>query len=122
MLAEALTILWWLIVGHALADFSLQTDVMAKGKNRHNRTAPPPNQKFFPCWPYWLTAHALIHGGAVALVTGQALLGVLETVFHWAIDFAKCEGWTDVNQDQALHALCKVAWVVCWFFLEVYAS
>ena len=108
-------VFWWLIVGHALADYVLQTDVMAKHKNRHAPQPPPPGQKAFPTWPYWLTAHALIHGGVVALITGQVVLGVLETVFHWVIDFAKCEGWTDVNQDQALHVACKACLAIAWW-------
>ena len=101
-----------LIVGHALADFVLQTDVMAKWKNRHNApTEIPDYQKYVPCWPYWLTSHALVHGGAVYLITGSLFLGTVETVLHWGIDFIKREGWTDPNEDQALHFVCKVGYL-----------
>lgn len=105
--------LWWLIVGHAVADFPLQTDTMAKGKNRHS---PPFNvpvgQVPMRVWPYWLASHALVHGGIVALVTGNVWLGIAEFVAHCLIDAAKCENLTTIHQDQALHIGCKLLWVV----------
>ena len=102
-----------LMIGHALADFSLQTDSMAKGKNR-NRVLDniPPGQKVVVCWYYWLTSHALIHAGAVWLITGFAWFAVAELVLHWLIDFAKCDNRINLHQDQALHAVCKVIYVV----------
>lgn len=42
-----------LLMGHALADFSLQTDTMAKGKNRNRKpdmSVVPPGQKYQPTW------------------------------------------------------------------------
>ena len=104
-----------LMIGHALADFALQSDAMAKGKNRNRKPDPgliPPGQKYMPCWYHWLTAHALIHAGMVWIATGLVWLALLELVYHWLIDFAKCENWTNPNQDQALHILCKVGYVV----------
>ena len=108
-------ILFYLLVGHALADFVLQTDMMAKHKNRNREidmSVVPPGQKYMPCWHYWLTSHALIHGGAVAVVTGIWWLGLLETGLHWLIDFAKCENLIGVNQDQALHIGCKLFYLI----------
>jgi hypothetical protein len=103
--------LFKLLIAHASADFALQSDAMAKGKNRHRKPDYiPAGQKFIPCWHYWLTAHALINGGMAWLVTGIVWVGFLETVLHWAIDFAKCENWTDPNQDQALHFVCKLGY------------
>lgn len=100
-----------LLVGHALSDFSLQTDAMAKGKNRNRKPEfIPEGQKYTPCWAYWLTAHSLIHGGCVYLITGSLLFGFLETGFHWIIDFCKCENWTNPHQDQALHIWCKIVY------------
>ena len=109
-----MSIFFWLLVGHALADFSLQSDAMANGKNRHYRTTPPPGAKYQATWFYWLTSHSLIHGGAVALVTGVWWLGVAETIVHWFIDFAKCENWTGIHRDQGLHVICKLVW---WMLL-----
>lgn len=110
-----MTVLFQLIIGHALADFTLQTDPMAKGKNRHRVVDPskiPPGQKVQKVWPYWLTAHALIHGGMVGAILGRWDLAFAEFVVHWLIDFAKCENWTGIHSDQAMHAACKVLWWV----------
>jgi len=100
-----LIIVWWLLVAHALCDFSLQTDAMAKGKNRHSIVTPPPNQNYVPCWQYWLSAHALIHGGSVAFVTGSVPLGLIATFIHWVTDFLKCENYTTPHIDQLIHGL-----------------
>jgi hypothetical protein len=101
-------VFFWLLVGHAVADFPLQAGPMAVEKCRRSasdlqRTVP---------WFYWLTAHALIHGGAVFLATQSLFLGLLETVVHWLIDFAKCEGLFGIHTDQVLHVGCKVLWCV----------
>jgi hypothetical protein len=33
-----------------------------------------------------------------------------ETVAHFLIDAGKCENLYNIHVDQALHALCKIAW------------
>jgi hypothetical protein len=106
-----LTLLFKLLIAHAFADFAFQSDAIGKGKNRHNKTEPPPGAKFTPCWIYYLTAHSLIHGGMVYLVTGSALIGILETVAHWIIDFGKCDNRYGVHVDQLLHLTCKFFWI-----------
>jgi len=114
-------ILFWLLVGHALADFALQSEWMAKAKNRNSGTTLsyiPPGQTPQIVWPFVLSAHALIHGGVVAVATGIWWLGALETGAHWAIDFGKCENHYGIYADQALHVGCKVLWL----FLAVRAS
>lgn len=104
---------FWLLVGHALADFPLQGDFIARGKNRHVKpTYIPPGQTPQTIWPYCLSAHALIHAGFVAAITGSFALGLAELVLHWLIDFAKCESWTGIHSDQALHVACKILWVL----------
>ncbi len=100
-----------LIAGHALADFALQSDVMAKGKNWRTPSTPPEGQPANVTWPYWLSAHAAIHGGVVGLITGIWWLGLAEFVIHWLIDLAKCSRITNVHMDQCLHVLCKVVWL-----------
>lgn len=105
---------FYLLVGHAVADFALQPDSMGKGKNRNrkiDRSAIPPGQKYVACWPYWLTAHALVHGGAVAVITGVWWLGLIETAAHWTIDFCKCDNKITVHQDQSLHIGCKIVYL-----------
>ena len=99
-------LLFFLLAAHALTDYALQNETIATCKGRHcdNLIA-----KSLP-WYYWLTAHALIHGGAVYWATGSLSLGLLETVVHWLIDFGKCEGWFGIHVDQALHVGCKIVW------------
>jgi hypothetical protein len=105
--------LFLLLCGHALADFALQTDSMAYGKNRHNKPKNvPEGQEVCKVWVYWLSSHSFIHGGMVYLITGSITLGIIETIVHWFIDFAKCENWTNIHTDQALHVLCKVLYLV----------
>jgi hypothetical protein len=104
-----------LMMGHALADFALQSDAMAKGKNRNRVIDPssiPVGQKMQVSWFYWLTSHALIHGMLVWLITGSISLGVLESVCHWLIDFGKCDNKYGIHMDQFLHALCKLMWCI----------
>lgn len=107
-----------LMFGHAIADFALQTDWIAKTKNRHAGAPQSYNPKLHgpiqTIWPYVLSAHALIHGGMVFLVTGSVVLGFAETIAHWAIDFGKCEKWYGIHTDQALHIFCKIIWI-CFF-------
>lgn len=103
-----------LIFGHVVGDFVFQSDAMAKGKNRHRQIdmgSIPPGQAPQTVWPYFLTAHAIVHGGIVTIVTGNILLGLAETVAHWIIDFGKCESWYGIHIDQLLHFVCKLLWV-----------
>lgn len=99
-----------LLVAHATADFVLQSEAVGRGKNRHSDIHYGKTFSF-PKWYYWLSAHALVHGGLVYLITNSLLLGVIEVVSHWCIDFAKCEGLIGFNQDQALHIGFKIGYV-----------
>jgi hypothetical protein len=96
-------ILWWLLLGHFVADYPLQPDFVAKFKARAASLAAVP-------WYYVMTGHAATHAVAVGVVTGSPLLSLLEFAAHWLIDAAKCEGKTGIHTDQALHVACKVAW------------
>ena len=100
-----------LLAAHALCDFALQPEAMGRGKSRRVQleSEPPPG---FPPWYAWLGSHALIHGGAVYVVTGLWMLGVVETVLHTIIDHLKCEGRITFNQDQALHFACKAGYLL----------
>lgn len=112
--AAALVILFALVIAHAIGDFALQPEFLALGKNRHADLSRFFGEKNPPAglWLHALGAHSLIHAGAVWLVTGSVLLGLLELVLHFLIDFAKCEGRTSFGLDQALHHVCKVGYVV----------
>lgn len=109
-LAAATVVLFALVIAHAIADFPLQGEFLAKAKNRHadlsgifGKIPVPPN-----LWVHALTAHSLVHAGAVWLVTGSVALGAVELVIHWIIDFTKCENWTSFTADQLLHIVCKI--------------
>ena len=107
--------LFFLLAGHALMDFSLQTDTIAVCKCRR---ANHMIQQAVP-WYYWLTAHALLHGAAVGLVVAMGYpgnwnlivgFGLAETLIHWVIDYGKCEKLYNIHIDQGLHILCKLVW------------
>ena len=98
-----------LMVLHAIADFALQSDAMAKGKNRHRKPDfIPEGQEYMPCWFWWLSAHALISGGLIYLIFGNILVALLETFLHFILDFLKCDNVTNPHQDQSLHILCRI--------------
>lgn len=99
-----------LLAGHALADYPLQGDFIAKAKNRANP---------IPGFPWWqaLWPHAAMHGAIVAFVTGIWWLFIAETVIHFITDDAKCMGRLTLNQDQAIHIGCKVVWFAIWLAL-----
>jgi len=93
-----------LIVAHAVADYPLQGEFLARAKSRF---APVPGVP----WYQALAAHAVIHGGAVGLITGSLVLGLLEMCSHMLIDDLKCAGRISYNVDQLLHVLCKALWL-----------
>lgn len=100
-----LELIFFLIVGHFVADYALQSEYMALGKNRHK---PLDGVPFY----HPLAAHCVIHGGAVAFITGSVWLGFLEIICHWIIDDNRCAKKITYTQDQALHILCKLVWAV----------
>ncbi len=106
------TILALLVFGHFLCDYPLQGTWIATTKDHTN-----PHPSGYP-WYQSLTAHSVIHGGAVGIITGSLLLGFLEFVIHWIIDFAKSDGAFGVNFDQFLHIMWKIVWVSILFLLE----
>lgn len=97
-----------LLVLHSLADYPLQGDFLAQGKN--------PNTVFgADYWPYCLSSHALIHGGAVFLITGSVWLCLAEAVIHALTDLTKCDKKINMFFDQLIHYACKAAWVAIFF-------
>ena len=90
-------------MGHFLGDFGLQSDRMAVEKCPGRDVTLP--------WPWWLTAHAAIHGFLVAVLTGLPVLGLAEWAVHFLVDVFKCRGRYGLGVDQALHLACKLAWV-----------
>jgi hypothetical protein len=117
-LSHSFALFFALVIGHAVGDYPLQSRFMATYKSRHT---PPPNEyegeRPRGLWVYCLTAHCLVHGGAVWLIVnefgydGAVWFALAETLLHWGLDFAKCERWTNFHQDQGLHIVCKAAYV-----------
>jgi Protein of unknown function (DUF3307) len=101
-----------LLFGHAVADFALQSDSMAVGK-RGRILFVPVGQKPQVVWPYWLTAHALIHGTMAWLITGSVCLGLVMTVMHWLTDFGKTRDYYGIHMDQTLH-MVTLAFIALW--------
>lgn len=100
-----MTVFLLMLAWHALADYPLQGDFLAKAKNR---TTPIPGVP----WYQALGAHAAIHGAGVGVVTGSVWLGLAEFVLHALIDDTKCKGRIGFNTDQGLHFACKALWAV----------
>ncbi len=89
-----------MIAAHFVADYPLQGDFLAKAKADG------------PLRLWHLFGHSAIHGGAVMLITGSVALGIFETLAHTAIDEMKVRGQTTFAQDQILHVICKVLWLI----------
>lgn len=103
------TMLALLIFGHCLADYPLQSDFLAQGKNRHTALG----ETF---WPHCLSAHSIIHGGFVGVITGSLWMGIAEAAIHAVTDFAKCEGKISMRVDQSIHYGCKAVWAAIAVF------
>jgi hypothetical protein len=100
----SITLLLGMVAAHALCDYPLQGDFLARAKNHR---APLPGVP----WYQALFAHALIQAAAVSLLTGSIALGIGEFVMHSAIDYTKSEGSISYNTDQFLHVVSKIVWV-----------
>jgi hypothetical protein len=112
--------LFWLLAGHFVADYPLQSDFMAKGKNPWtplDLARVPAGQTPQAHWPWVLSAHAAVHAAAVTLATGRWELGLAEFAAHWLIDLAKCAGLTGIHTDQCLHLGCKALWFAACLLL-----
>jgi hypothetical protein len=113
---------WYMVVGHFVADYVLQSEFIVNGKN------PRSNPQRVP-WYYVMASHSLLHGAFVSIVAGNIIdhrhtllpvvLGMLESILHFFIDMLKCVGCTGIHLDQGLHILCKLAWtgaVILWVY------
>lgn len=106
---EWVSLLFWLGVAHAVTDVLLQ-DPKLVSIGDYKQKAYCDAQGWHGHWPYWLLAHGLFNGAGVAIVTGNVLLGIFETMAHSLIDWGKCEQLYDVHIDQLLHLMCKLGW------------
>lgn len=104
MTTEPCLLLFLLLTYHGVADYALQNDFMARGKN-----PAVPETHGVPWW-HILLAHAAVHAFGVAWLTGSWVLGLLELIVHAWVDYSKCRGWLGVHVDQGAHLVCKLAW------------
>lgn len=111
--ARACLLLFAFLIGHALADFPLQGNFLAIGKERFGNleklTGTPWPRGM---WVYCLTMHSLIQAGAVWIISGCAWIAVAEFFLHWLIDLAKSSRLTNFYVDQGLHIACKVVYAI----------
>lgn len=95
-----------LLVAHALCDYVLQPEFMA----RHKSPLADENPKLGPWW-WTMLAHGLVNGGGVYWATGLWTLGVAETVVHGVTDYLKCTGKIGTWADQLIHLGSKLVWL-----------
>lgn len=117
-----LSLFFLLVLGHFVADYPLQSDFIAKGKNRFrpvDLASVPPGQKPMTIWPWVLTAHAGTHAAAVFLILGSPVLAFAELISHWLIDYGKCANRYGIHADQVAHLLCKAMWVALFIGLAI---
>lgn len=93
------------VVIHALADFPLQGDYLARQKSRKQAESSAD-------WIVALSAHSVIHAGGVWLVSGSLAFAVAELILHGLIDFGKGEKKFGLAVDQILHLTCKLAYAL----------
>ena len=93
------------VVMHALGDFPLQTEYLARQKSR--KLADSRSD-----WLVALSAHCVIHAGGVWLVSGSLAIAAAEFILHCLIDLGKGEGKFGLLTDQALHLCCKLGYVL----------
>lgn len=104
-----------LLLWHALADFPLQGDFIARFKAPAiywPERAPAPNGDYGwvpnAIWPWCMSAHCMIHAGGVFFITMSWQCAVFEFATHWVIDWTKCHGRISFNTDQVLHLIGKL--------------
>lgn len=92
-------------IGHAVADYPLQGDYLAREKVRSQAAG-------LASWVMALSAHALVHAGAVWLISGSMGMAAAELSLHWLIDLAKGERRIGLVTDQLMHLACKAGYVL----------
>ena len=93
------------VVIHALADFPLQGEYLARQKSRKRADSGSE-------WVIALFAHCVIHAGGVWLISGSLAFAAAELILHGLIDFGKGEEKFGLATDQVLHLVCKAAYAL----------
>jgi len=112
------SLIFALLIGHAIADFPLQGQFLSTGKVRGDGLEKKTGAKWpRNIWIYFLSMHSLMHAGVVWCITEDIRFGLVELFLHWVIDFAKGENVTNFYVDQWLHISCKVAYALIIVYL-----
>lgn len=98
------------VLGHVLADFPLQGEYLARQKNRALADSTE-------SWIVALSAHSIIHAGAVWLISGSLVFAGIELLLHATIDTAKCQNRIGYATDQLLHLACKALYVTALLWI-----
>jgi len=93
------------VVVHALADFPIQGDYLARQKSRKSADS---NSE----WIVALLAHCIIQAGGVWLISGSLAIGCIELALHSLIDLVKGERKFSILIDQLLHLSCKLGYAL----------
>jgi hypothetical protein len=118
-----LMIFFLYLFAHCIADTALQTDAMAKGKNKNREidlSRVPKGQKAMNLWYMWLTHHSVIQAGCVFFVSYFLMrnlyisfaFAMIELFSHWIIDFNKCNNNLNPISDQLWHLVFKLIYTV----------
>jgi len=105
-------LLFLLMCAHFVGDFVFQTDTMVSYKNPNNMPVTFAGKRRKYWWKYFMTAHASTQALLVIAVTGNVMLGMFEFVLHFVIDYGKCMKKYGVLEDQFLHLLTKLGYVI----------
>ena len=116
---HAVALLWFL---HCLADFGLQSEAMARGKNKNLELKNKERlvkegiikeEAFKKCWGWWLSGHAGIHALLIMLVFPTFwYLGLIEFIAHYTLDYIKTNGKTNPHQDQMFHIILRIIYAL----------
>ena len=109
---QFVTLVFLLLCGHFLADFTFQTEWIATNKNRHVRLNFPPEQRAHMqvIWPWLLTSHAFTHGLMVYLVTHKLSLAFAELGVHWLTTSENARSGTAFTWIRFIHVASKFVW------------
>ena len=107
--------LFLLSVAHAVGDMALRTFYIDAFKSPLSVGFGANGQEIPFLWVYVLLAHALINGGCYYYTSGLLLVGLLETVSHFTIDYVSGVGYMPLIADQICHALILFACALYWY-------
>ena len=111
-LIDLFTLFMELIFAHFVADFGLQSAEMARLKAMKN------NESEVKDLPYFMRmGHCMINAAIVYLFTGILWMAIAEIYVHAFIDRLKIKKITNLKQDQILHFISKVFYIIIYVLI-----